>query len=178
MAAAQTPPWTPDSWRTKPIRQCPEYPDQTALARAVADLERLPPLVHPKEITALRASLAEVARGATRSCCRAATAPSCSTTAGRTPFEAKIKLLLQMSLVLLCGRRQEGGAHRPHGRPVREAAVQPDRGRRRQDGCRRSGATSSTASGRTSESSTRPGSSGGFTFTPGWLCARAGRSAC
>ncbi|RYP61251.1 hypothetical protein DL769_007792 [Monosporascus sp. CRB-8-3] len=94
--------WTPDSWRSKPIRQNPEYADAAALRRATAELSRLPPIVHPREIERLKRSLRDVARGEAfllqgGDCaelfdyCRA------------DAIESKVKLLLQMSLVLIWG---------------------------------------------------------------------------
>src|SRR5205807_440158 len=37
--------WTPDTWRTKPIVQVPEYPDADALADVEKVLATFPPLV-------------------------------------------------------------------------------------------------------------------------------------
>ena len=94
--------WAPDSWRSRPIKQCPEYPDDAALRRATGELSRLPPLVHAAEVERLKRSLRDVARGEAfllqgGDCaelfdyCRA------------DVIESKIKLLLQMSLVLVWG---------------------------------------------------------------------------
>ncbi|MBI4182829.1 MAG: 3-deoxy-7-phosphoheptulonate synthase class II [Proteobacteria bacterium] len=55
--------WTPDGWRTKPIRQQPDYPDPSALAAAERRLKRLPPLVFAGEARSLKAALARVAEG-------------------------------------------------------------------------------------------------------------------
>jgi 3-deoxy-7-phosphoheptulonate synthase len=55
--------WTPQSWRDRPAAQQPRWPDQQALAHAVAQLSALPPLVFAGEARRLRASLAEVAEG-------------------------------------------------------------------------------------------------------------------
>jgi len=55
--------WTPDSWRAKPARQAPEYPDPAALARAEATLARFPPLVFAGEARNLKAELARAAEG-------------------------------------------------------------------------------------------------------------------
>ncbi len=96
------PPWTPASWRAKPIKQSPAYDDAQAVDRAQAELQRLPPVVHPREIERLKQHLAAVARGDAfllqgGDCaelfdyCRA------------DAIESKIKLLLQMSLVLIWG---------------------------------------------------------------------------
>ena len=37
--------WTPNSWRTKPILQVPEYPDAAVLADVEGKLATFPPLV-------------------------------------------------------------------------------------------------------------------------------------
>ncbi len=41
-------PWSPDSWRSKPILQVPEYPNAQALAEVEARLASFPPLVFAK----------------------------------------------------------------------------------------------------------------------------------
>ena len=55
--------WSPDSWRGMPIRQVPEYPDRTALARVEETLHRFPPLVFAGEARRLKERLAAVAAG-------------------------------------------------------------------------------------------------------------------
>ena len=55
--------WTPASWRGKPARQMPDYPDADALARVEAQLARYPPLVFAGEARSLKAKLADVAAG-------------------------------------------------------------------------------------------------------------------
>jgi len=50
--------WTPDSWRSKPIKQHPTYPDQEALYRVEQVLGEYPPLVFAGEIRSLTAVLA------------------------------------------------------------------------------------------------------------------------
>jgi len=55
--------WSPDSWRTKDIRQVPVYPDADAVARVEAQLRNYPPLVFAGEARRLREALAEVAAG-------------------------------------------------------------------------------------------------------------------
>ena len=55
--------WTPSSWRDKPIRQVPAYPDPVALADAEHQLATFPPLVFAGEARELKARLAAVARG-------------------------------------------------------------------------------------------------------------------
>ena len=56
-------PWSPSSWRGRPIRQVPEYPDPAALAAVEARLKTYPPLVFAGEARNLTASLAQVAEG-------------------------------------------------------------------------------------------------------------------
>ena len=55
--------WSPDSWRSKDIRQVPEYPDKALLAAAETQLKTYPPLVFAGEARQLRDELAEVAAG-------------------------------------------------------------------------------------------------------------------
>src|SRR5690606_36705980 len=55
--------WTPSSWREKPIRQVPAYPDPAALADAERQLTSFPPLVFAGEARELKARLAAVSRG-------------------------------------------------------------------------------------------------------------------
>src|SRR5207248_1045880 len=55
--------WTPDSWRTKPVMQMPEYPDAKALADVEAQLATFPPLVFAGEARNLKKALARVAAG-------------------------------------------------------------------------------------------------------------------
>ena len=58
---AQT--WTPASWRSKPARQMPDYPDAEALAKVEAQLSRYPPLVFAGEARNLKKQLADVCAG-------------------------------------------------------------------------------------------------------------------
>jgi 3-deoxy-7-phosphoheptulonate synthase len=57
------PTWSPQSWRSKPIRQAPDYPDASALAAVEARLKTHPPLVFAGEARSLMAGLAQVAEG-------------------------------------------------------------------------------------------------------------------
>ena len=52
--APKNPAWDVDSWRTKPIKQQPIYPDAAAVTKAEKDLSGLPPLVSPEEIRQLK----------------------------------------------------------------------------------------------------------------------------
>ena len=55
--------WSPESWRSKDIRQVPEYPDKALLAAAETQLRTYPPLVFAGEARQLREELAEVVAG-------------------------------------------------------------------------------------------------------------------
>ena len=55
--------WSPASWRQRPARQLPAYPDGLALAEAERQLAAWPALIFPGEADALRERLAAVARG-------------------------------------------------------------------------------------------------------------------
>lgn len=55
--------WTPASWRSRPAKQAPSYPDAAALRDAEAELAARPGLVAPGDIRALRTRLADVPRG-------------------------------------------------------------------------------------------------------------------
>ena len=58
-----SPSWTPDSWRAKPIKQMPVYPDQAALAAVEERVRRFPPLVFAGEARRLKAALAAASDG-------------------------------------------------------------------------------------------------------------------
>ncbi len=56
-------PWSPDSWRSKPILQVPEFPDAAVLADVEGKLATFPPLVFAGEARQLTKALGEVAEG-------------------------------------------------------------------------------------------------------------------
>ncbi|WP_097458683.1 class II 3-deoxy-7-phosphoheptulonate synthase [Mangrovitalea sediminis] len=55
--------WSPSSWRDKPIKQQPAYPDTDALRNTEQTLGRFPPLVFAGEIRSLQKGLAAVSQG-------------------------------------------------------------------------------------------------------------------
>ena len=55
--------WSPDSWRTRPIVQVPDYDDKELLARVEGELGDYPPLVFAGESRKLKRLLAEVSEG-------------------------------------------------------------------------------------------------------------------
>ena len=55
--------WTPTTWRTKPIKQQPSYPDAAVVADVEKALKKQPPLVFAGEARRLKKHLAEVGAG-------------------------------------------------------------------------------------------------------------------
>lgn len=94
--------WSPSSWKSKPTKQVVDYDNEKAVSSALAQLSTLPPIVQPAEIAALKAKLRDAALGKAfllqgGDC--AELFSYCSDSA----IDSKIKLLLQMSLVLIWG---------------------------------------------------------------------------
>jgi 3-deoxy-7-phosphoheptulonate synthase len=56
-------PWSPESWRTKPVVQLPDYDDKAQLAVVEKRLSGFPPLVFAGEARKLKRKLARVAEG-------------------------------------------------------------------------------------------------------------------
>jgi len=56
-------PWSPSSWRSKPIEQVPDYADPTALAEVERQLAGFPPLVFAGEARKLKRMLGKAAVG-------------------------------------------------------------------------------------------------------------------
>ncbi len=55
--------WSPETWRSRPVEQAPEYPDLEDLHRVEKELRACPPLVFAGEARKLRQKLADVADG-------------------------------------------------------------------------------------------------------------------
>lgn len=55
--------WTPATWRDKPAKQLPQYPDQAKLEQVEGIIAGLPPLVFAGEARRLKSQLADVAAG-------------------------------------------------------------------------------------------------------------------
>ena len=94
--------WNPETWRTRPIRQVPAYPDPVRLEATEAKLRGYPPLVFAGEARRLKAALAHVADG------RAFVLQGGDCAESFSDFTANIirdtfRVLLQMSVVLTFG---------------------------------------------------------------------------
>jgi 3-deoxy-7-phosphoheptulonate synthase len=92
--------WQPTSWQGKKAQQQPTYDDAAALARAVADLSRLPPIVVSWEVDKLRGQLAAAERGEAFLLQGGDCAESFADCES-DHIAKQLKVLLQMSLVLL-----------------------------------------------------------------------------
>jgi 3-deoxy-7-phosphoheptulonate synthase len=94
--------WSPASWRNKPVRQIPAYPDLERLAAVEGRLRRYPPLVFAGEARRLKSALAEVAAG------RAFVLQGGDCAESFEDFTANVirdtfRVLLQMAVVLTFG---------------------------------------------------------------------------
>ena len=97
--------WRPDSWRGFETAQQPDYRDADALNAALGELSALPPIVTSWEVESLRESIASAQRGEAfvlqgGDC--AETFQECTSDI----IVARLKVLLQMSLVLSYGLRK------------------------------------------------------------------------
>ena len=97
--------WSPSSWQAKPAAQQPTYPDKAELTEALARLSRLPPLVTSFEIETLKTQLAEAANGR-RFLLQGGDCAESFDECDSPTIAAKLKILLQMSLVLVHGTRK------------------------------------------------------------------------
>jgi 3-deoxy-7-phosphoheptulonate synthase len=97
--------WHPASWQSFPASQQAAYPDKAELERAVADLSRLPPITTSWEVDALKEHIAKAQRGDAF----VLQGGDCAETFDECTSENivdKLKILLQMSLVLLHGLKK------------------------------------------------------------------------
>ena len=97
--------WSPTSWQAKPALQQPGYTDAAALARVVAEMGQLPPLVTSWEVENLKEDLARAAAGEAFVLQGGDCAESFDDCRSE-PIAAKLKILMQMSLVLVHGTRK------------------------------------------------------------------------
>ncbi len=97
--------WSPTSWQSRPAAQQPVYPDPAVLQSALAHLSRLPPLVTSWEIENLKRQLAEATRGE-RFLLQGGDCSESFEDCESSAITKKLKILLQMSLVLVHGGRR------------------------------------------------------------------------
>ncbi|KAI8808264.1 DAHP synthetase [Cladochytrium replicatum] len=96
--------WGPESWREKKVKQDVTYENQDQLESVLNKLNRLPPLVTATEVQKLRQQLAEVAEGK-RFLLQGGDCAELFDYCSQDPIESKLKVLLQMSLILVWGGR-------------------------------------------------------------------------
>jgi 3-deoxy-7-phosphoheptulonate synthase len=96
--------WMPSSWRARTSTQLPTYPDAAALEDALAELRALPPLVTSWEILALKQHLADAQEGR-RFLLQGGDCAESFAECSSDVISNRLKVLLQMSLVLVHGLR-------------------------------------------------------------------------
>eukprot|EP00730_Choanoeca_flexa_P003629 TRINITY_DN1145_c0_g1_i1.p1 TRINITY_DN1145_c0_g1~~TRINITY_DN1145_c0_g1_i1.p1 ORF type:complete len:473 (+),score=117.76 TRINITY_DN1145_c0_g1_i1:163-1581(+) len=96
--------WSPTSWRGFKIKHQPIYTDAAAVKTVCDEISRLPSIVQPSEIEALKKQLGEVAAGR-RFILQGGDCAERFVDCTPDRIEAKLKILLQMSLVLVWGAR-------------------------------------------------------------------------
>ncbi len=94
--------WRPDSWQDRPAQQQAAYPDPDRLDMVLDELATLPPLVTSWEVDSLKRQLATAARGEAFLLQGGDCAENFSDCRSSTVTN-KLKILLQMSLVLVHG---------------------------------------------------------------------------
>lgn len=97
--------WDPASWQLKPVTQDVIYDDREGLETALTKLEILPPLVHPEEIRRLQQQLSEASRDE-RFVLQGGDCAELFAYCNQDQIEAKLKVILQMSLVLVWGTKK------------------------------------------------------------------------
>ena len=104
-SASQNSGWMPASWQSKDAGQQPVYPDAGELRAVLEQLARLPPLVSSWEIENLKLQLAEAARGE-RFLLQGGDCSESFEDCESDAIVSKLKILLQMSLVLVQGGKK------------------------------------------------------------------------
>ncbi len=97
--------WAPDSWKARKVAQQPQYPDPESFQAVLAQLARLPPLVTSWEIETLKGQLAEAVRGE-RFLLQGGDCSESFDDCESGAIADKLKILLQMSLVLVQGSKK------------------------------------------------------------------------
>ncbi len=97
--------WTPQSWRKLPIKQQPVYESEATLNAVLAEVKSFPPLIFVGEVERLKKQLAKASTGESfvlqgGDC--AERFQDCN----REAITQKLKIMLQMSVVLCYGLRK------------------------------------------------------------------------
>ena len=97
--------WQPYSWRDKSAQQQPVYENVADLNQVTSKLSQLPPLVFTKEIEALKQQIALASRGE-RFLLQGGDCAEAFSDCRKQAITSKLKILLQMSLILCYGARR------------------------------------------------------------------------
>ncbi len=97
--------WSPDSWKRKLAAHQTVYADRAAVDAAVAKLREFPPLVTSFEVERLREHIADAQRGK-RFLLQGGDCAETLADCRSTTITNKLKILLQMSLVLVHGLKK------------------------------------------------------------------------
>jgi 3-deoxy-7-phosphoheptulonate synthase len=97
--------WSPSSWQQRPASQQPRYADATRLASVLEELARLPPVVVSWEVDQLKDELAAAQRGE-RFLLQGGDCAEGFSDCESDTITRKLKILLQMSVVLLHGLKK------------------------------------------------------------------------
>lgn len=97
--------WAPDSWTDRVAVQQPSYGDRQEIEQVLSRLSQLPPLVTSWEVENLRDQLAEAARGR-RFLLQGGDCAESFAECDSSVIANKLKILLQMSLVIAHGSRK------------------------------------------------------------------------
>ena len=140
------PTWTPSSWRDRPAAQQPDWPDAAALDAVAEDTwpacrrwcSPARPATSPRSLGQVAAGKAFLLQAG--DCAESFEAFSADA------IRDKLKVILQMAVVLTYSSGVPVGEGRPHRRPVRQAPLGAPPRPSTTSSCPRSGATSSTTS--------------------------------
>ncbi|HSR52725.1 MAG TPA: 3-deoxy-7-phosphoheptulonate synthase class II [Acidobacteriota bacterium] len=97
--------WAPDSWQDRQALQQPDYPEPQELEQVMKDLAQRPPLVTSWEVESLKKQLAEASRGE-RFLLQGGDCAEIFSECESSIIANKLKILLQMSLVIAHGSRK------------------------------------------------------------------------
>ena len=98
--------WSPESWKSYTAAQQPEYDNPAELHEVLAVLRRLPPLVTSWEVDRLRQQIAD-AQAERAWVLQGGDCAESFDECHSESIASKLKVLLQMSLVLIFGSRQK-----------------------------------------------------------------------
>ena len=97
--------WKPDSWQSRVAAQQPVYANRTEVDEVLKNLAQLPPLVTAWEVDRLQKQLA-AAQAGNAFVLQGGDCSESFADCNANTILRKLKVLIQMSLVLICGSKQ------------------------------------------------------------------------